>query len=71
VFDWIGWVATAIFGSSYFCRQASSLRRLQALAALLWIIYGLLIRALPVVAANVVVAVSAIYSSRRRALENC
>jgi hypothetical protein len=38
----------------------------QALAALLWIGYGIFIKAAPVVAANVAVALSAIYSSRRQ-----
>lgn len=65
MFEWIGWVATAMFAGSYFCKQPATLRRLQALAALLWIGYGLLIKAGPVVAANVAVAVSAIYSSRQ------
>ncbi len=65
--DWIGWVATATFASSYFCRQPAALRRVQALAALLWIGYGAVIRSLPVVVANVVVAVVAVYSSLRPA----
>ena len=30
---WIGWVATAVFASSYLCREAASLRRVQAAAA--------------------------------------
>ena len=68
--EWIGWVATAMFAGSYFCKQPATLRRLQALAALLWISYGLLIKAAPVVAANVAVAVSAIYSSRRQRAES-
>ncbi len=68
--EWIGWVATAIFAGSYFCKQPATLRRLQALAALLWISYGLLINAAPVVVANLAVAVSAIYSSRRRHAES-
>lgn len=59
----IGWVATAVFSSSYFFREATTLRRIQALAALLWVVYGLLIGALPVVAANVIVAAAAVYSS--------
>ena len=63
--EWIGWVATAIFAASYFCRQPVYLRRLQALAAILWIVYGLVIKAPPVVAANVVVAALALYSSMR------
>jgi len=39
--------------------------RLQALAATLWIAYGLVIKAPPVVAANVVVAALALYSSMK------
>jgi len=66
VFEWIGWVATALFAGSYFCKQPATLRRLQALAALLWIGYGLLIKAAPVVAANVVVAALALYSAWRQ-----
>lgn len=66
MFEWIGWVATALFAGSYFCKQPATLRRLQALAALLWIGYGLLIKAAPVVAANVVVAALALYSAWRQ-----
>ena len=61
--DVLGWAATAIFSSSYFFRQPAALRRIQAAAACLWVAYGLAIGALPVVAANVVVAAAAIYSS--------
>ena len=61
--DALGWAATAIFSSSYFVRQPAALRRTQAAAACLWVAYGLAIGALPVVAANVVVAAAAIYSS--------
>lgn len=66
MFEWIGWVATALFAGSYFCKQPATLRRLQALAALLWIGYGLLIKAAPVVAANVIVAALALYSAWRQ-----
>ena len=65
MFDWIGWVASAIFASSYFCKQPATLRRVQALAALMWMAYGLLIHALPVIVANMVVAGMALYSSFR------
>lgn len=65
MFDWIGWVASAIFASSYFCKQAATLRRVQGLAALLWLTYGVLIHALPIVVANGVVAAVALYSSFR------
>lgn len=61
--SWLGWVATAVFASSYLCRQQVTLRRVQAAAAVLWVIYGLLIHALPVVVANAIVASVALYSS--------
>ena len=59
--DWIGWVATATFASSYFCKQPTMLRRVQGLAALLWMSYGFLIHALPVIIANMVVAAIALF----------
>ena len=63
--SWIGWLATAVFASSYFCKNPKTLRGIQGLAALLWIGYGLLIRALPIVVANTVVAILALYSAAR------
>jgi hypothetical protein len=66
VSDWIGWVATAAFASSYFFKDAYVLRRVQALAATLWIVYGLLLNAPPVVVANLIIAVLAVYSALRR-----
>ena len=63
MYDWIGWVASAIFASSYFCKQPGTLRRVQALAALVWMGYGVLIHAMPIIVANLVVAVVALYSS--------
>jgi len=59
----IGWVATAVFASSYVFRRPSTLRRIQAAAALLWVVYGLAIGAMPVVVANLIVAGAALYSS--------
>jgi hypothetical protein len=61
--DWIGWIATAIFVSSYACRDPVALRRIQALAASLWVTYGIVIHATPVVVANLLVAGIAVYSS--------
>jgi hypothetical protein len=61
--DWLGWVATLVFASSYFSRQPIVLRRIQAGAALLWVVYGAIIHAVPVVAANLIVAAMAVYSS--------
>ena len=36
----LGWAATAVFAGSYFFRQAGTLKKLQAAAACLSIIYG-------------------------------
>jgi hypothetical protein len=59
----IGWLATAVFASSYLFRRPLVLRMIQAGAALLWVIYGLAIDAVPVVVANLIVAGAALYSS--------
>jgi hypothetical protein len=61
--DWIGWIATAIFVSSYLCKDPLALRRIQAVAACLWVAYGVIIQATPIVVANLLVAAIAIYSS--------
>jgi Bacterial inner membrane protein len=61
----IGWVATGVFAASYFCKEPAALRRVQAGAALLWIAYGVLLKAPPVIVANVVVAGLAVWSSWR------
>ena len=63
IVDWLGWVATAVFAGSYLFREPRSLRRVQACAACLWVGYGILIHALPVVAANLIVAGVALVSS--------
>ncbi len=64
--EWIGWVATAIFASSYFFKEPKVLRGIQAGAALLWVAYGVMIQAMPVIVANVVVAAVALVSSLNR-----
>lgn len=64
----IGWTATAIFASSYFFKEAAMLRRIQAAAASLWVIYGLAIHSAPVVVANLIVGIVAVYTSLRLAL---
>jgi uncharacterized protein with PQ loop repeat len=61
--DGIGWLATAIFASSYFFKQPTTLRRVQAVAALAWATYGVLIHSLPIIVANVIVASLAVGSS--------
>jgi hypothetical protein len=50
---------------SYFCRNQIVLRRVQAVAALVWISYGVVISAPPIIAANVLVAGVAVWSSVR------
>jgi hypothetical protein len=62
----IGWVATAVFAASYLSRNGKLLRRLQAIAAVLWIAYGITIASKPVIAANAIVAVAAVVSASRR-----
>ena len=66
MFEWVGWTATAAFSASYFCRRPHTLRRVQAVAALLWLSYGVLINSAQVVVANVIVASLAMFSSFRR-----
>lgn len=63
--DAIGWFATAVFAASYLVKDPRRLRLIQASAALVWISYGLLLRAAPVVAANAAVAALALISLRR------
>ncbi len=63
--EWIGWVATAVFAASYVCKGPATMRLVQALAALLWMAYGVIIHAPPIIVANVVVAGMAVWSARR------
>ena len=53
--DYLGWAATTVFVGSYFCTKADALKRVQMIGALMWIAYGILIKASPVVAANLLV----------------
>lgn len=62
---WLGWVATGMSVGSYFCRNQVTLRRVQAVAALVWISYGIAISAGPIIAANVVIASVAAWSTLR------
>lgn len=68
--EYLGWLATAVFVGSYLCKGSDTLKRVQMIGALMWIIYGLLIRATPVVAANLLVLAAAgwaLYSQQGRA----
>jgi len=55
VTDYLGWAATTVFVGSYFCTKADALKRVQMIGALMWVAYGILINASPVVAANLLV----------------
>ena len=72
--DGLGWVATALFATSYLCKTSRAMRRFQASAALLWVGYGIWMGATPIIVANLIVASLALYSdwkqSRLSSLEN-
>ncbi len=63
--EYIGWFATFLFALSYLFRNPQKLRYFQAIAATVWIVYGLNITAYPVVVANAVVASLALASAWR------
>jgi len=63
--DVIGWLATAIFAASYFARNPVTMRWIQALAGVCWIIYGVVLHATPVIAANVIVVSLAVLTAFR------
>jgi hypothetical protein len=64
--DALGWTATGAFALSYAFRDPAALRKVQALAATLWIGYGLAIQSMPVVASNLIVAALAVFSMLAR-----
>ncbi|HZI20880.1 MAG TPA: hypothetical protein VFD76_00140 [Gemmatimonadales bacterium] len=66
-YDWLGWLATAVFVVSYFTKRPVTLRRVQGMAALVWAAYGIAIHALPIIVANVLVAGVAVWTSLGRA----
>jgi len=63
----LGWAATAVFVGSYFFARASLLRGAQMFGALLWVTYGVLIKASPVIVANVLVFFAAAWTALRKA----
>ena len=54
-----------MFVGSYFCARPSALKRVQMVGALMWVLYGLLIGASPVVAANLLVFGAAAWTMTR------
>ena len=66
--DTVGWAATAVFVSSYFFQRPNALRAVQMVGAAMWIIYGVMLAAPPVIAANALligVAAWTVYRARR------
>ena len=59
----LGWSATAVFVGSYFFARPALLRSAQMLGAALWIVYGLLINAHPVIVANILVFAAAAWTA--------
>ena len=66
--DYVGWIATGVFISSYFCRSSAALRSLQMSGAMLWIVYGAIISASPVIVANTLVFAAAAWTMVRARL---
>ncbi len=62
----LGWTATAVFVGSYFFSRPALLRAAQMTGAVVWIIYGLLIGASPVIVANMLVFSAAAWTMIRR-----
>lgn len=60
--DVLGWIATLVFVGSYFFSKPAALRGCQMLGAVLWIAYGVLIAAKPVIAANFLVFAAAAWT---------
>lgn len=58
----LGWMATAVFVGSYFFKRPAALRAMQMAGSVLWIVYGVLIEATPVIAANVLVFTAAAWT---------
>jgi hypothetical protein len=63
--DWLGWTATAVFVASYFCASPQTLKRVQMMGALMWIAYGVLIGASPVIVANLLVFAAAAWAAAK------
>jgi len=58
-------MATAVFVGSYFLTRPLALRCVQMVGAALWLLYGVLLGALPVIAANALVMAAAGWTTVR------
>ena len=64
--DWIGWIAAGVFAVSYLLKDQRQLRLVQAVAALLWMTYGIANHSWPIIVANAVVTAMAAGSALMR-----
>lgn len=64
--DAIGWTATAVFTASYFASGQTRLRRIQMGGAALWLTYGLVTQAPPVIGSNILVLGAAFWNEYRQ-----
>jgi hypothetical protein len=65
----ISWTATAVFWKFILLQRGGNAGRIQAAAAALWVIYGVAIHSAPVLVANLIVGIAAVYTSLRLALK--
>ena len=64
----LGWAATAVFVASYFFKRAELAGpRSRSSGALMWVAYGVLVHATPVIAANLLVVGAAAWKARQAA----
>ncbi|MHB1674135.1 MAG: hypothetical protein ACYCSP_07780 [Acidobacteriaceae bacterium] len=62
---WFGWMATAVFTTSYFVAKTSTLKQIQAAAACLWIVYGIKTSSTPLIVSNLIVVTAVLITSLR------
>jgi hypothetical protein len=65
IIEALGWAATATFIASYFFTRAETLVRVQMFGGVMWVAYGALVHATPVVAANLLVILAAAWKTWR------
>jgi hypothetical protein len=61
----LGWAATATFVASYFFARPATLVRVQIAGGALWVAYGVLVGAPPVIVANLLVIGAAAWKAWR------
>ena len=64
--DYLGWAATGVFVASYFFTRPQTIKGVQMVGALIWVTYGWMIGASPIVVANLLVFTVAALTVGRR-----